>query len=165
MLQWKSRNITKHLISRPSGNQLVLFSLECWCFPRIRLGKHQDSRENKTNCFPRDLTLIYKCIEIYSLNSYDVNFIRKWVPANQRSERCFSDLKKAIRPIRIANGVFSRVRKMIRPIKSLRGVWVLRGPPFLGEKKSRKLYWNSFVYFTIDEENWKELAKQRRKGV
>ena len=22
-----------------------------------RLGKHQDSRENKTNCFPRDLTL------------------------------------------------------------------------------------------------------------
>ena len=28
-----------------------------WCFPRLRLGKHQDSRENKTNCFPRDHTL------------------------------------------------------------------------------------------------------------
>ena len=26
-------------------------------FPRLRLGKHQDSRENKTNCFPRDHTL------------------------------------------------------------------------------------------------------------
>ena len=24
---------------------------------KLRLGKHQDSRENKTNCFPRDLTL------------------------------------------------------------------------------------------------------------
>ena len=34
-----------------------VFSLEFWCFPRLRLGKHQDSRENKTNCFRRDLTL------------------------------------------------------------------------------------------------------------
>ena len=31
-LKWKSRNITKHLMSGPSGNQLVLFSLESWCF-------------------------------------------------------------------------------------------------------------------------------------
>ena len=44
-------------MSGPSGNQLVLFSLESRCFPRLRLGKHQDSWENKTNCFPRDLTL------------------------------------------------------------------------------------------------------------
>ena len=44
-------------MSCPSGNQLVLFSLESWCFPRLRLGKHQDYWENKTNCFPRDLTL------------------------------------------------------------------------------------------------------------
>ena len=44
-------------MSGPLGNQLVLFSLESWCFPRHRLGKHQDSREDKTNCFPRDLTL------------------------------------------------------------------------------------------------------------
>ena len=37
-LKWKSRNITKHLMSGPSGNQLViLFSLESWCFPRLRL--------------------------------------------------------------------------------------------------------------------------------
>ena len=27
------------------------------CFPRLRLGKHQDSRENKTSCFPRNYTL------------------------------------------------------------------------------------------------------------
>ena len=56
-LKWKSRNITKHLMSGPWGNQLVLFSLECCCFPRLRLWNHQDSWENKTNCFPRDLTL------------------------------------------------------------------------------------------------------------
>ena len=28
---------------------------------RLRLGKHQDSRENKTNCFPRDHTLSVYC--------------------------------------------------------------------------------------------------------
>ena len=56
-LKWKSRNITKHLMQGPSGNQLVLFSFESWCFPRLRLRKLQDSQENKTNCFPRDLTL------------------------------------------------------------------------------------------------------------
>ena len=30
---------------------------------RLRLGKHQDSRENKTNCFPRDHTLSVYCFE------------------------------------------------------------------------------------------------------
>ena len=38
-----------------------LFSLESWCLPRLRLGKHQDSRKNKTNCFPRDHTLSVEC--------------------------------------------------------------------------------------------------------
>ena len=42
-----SRNITKHLMSDPLGNQSVLFSLESWCFPRLRLVKHQDSRKTK----------------------------------------------------------------------------------------------------------------------
>ena len=37
--------------------KLVLFSLESLCFPRLHLGKHRDSRENKTNCFPREQTL------------------------------------------------------------------------------------------------------------
>ena len=43
----------------PSGNymKLVLFSLESWCFPWLRLGKHQGSRGNKTNRFPLDHTL------------------------------------------------------------------------------------------------------------
>ena len=53
-------------------------------------------------------------------------FVRKLVLANQRSERWFSDVKKMIRPIRIANDVFSRVRKMIRPIRGHRGVRVSR---------------------------------------
>ena len=34
----------------PSGNQFLLFSLES-----------QDSRENKTNCFPQDLTFSEDC--------------------------------------------------------------------------------------------------------
>ena len=41
LLKWKSRNITKYLVSGPSGNQLVLFSLESWCFPRRSRRKHQ----------------------------------------------------------------------------------------------------------------------------
>ena len=40
LLKWKSSNITKNLMSGPSGNQLVLFSLDSWL-------KQQDSRENK----------------------------------------------------------------------------------------------------------------------
>ena len=49
-------------MSDPLGNQSDLFSLES-CFPllRLRLGKHQDPRENKTYCFPRDLTLGVYC--------------------------------------------------------------------------------------------------------
>ena len=39
----------------PPGKPVGFVFRESWCFPR--LGKHQDSRENKTNCFPRDLTL------------------------------------------------------------------------------------------------------------
>jgi hypothetical protein len=31
--------------------------VESQCFPRLRLGKHWDSRENKTNYFPRVQTL------------------------------------------------------------------------------------------------------------
>ena len=42
------------------------------------------------------------------------------------------DVKKMIRPIRIAKGVFSRVRKMIRPIRSYSGVsFAPKFPPFL----------------------------------
>ena len=49
--------------------------------------------------------------------SYVVVFMRKWVPADQRSERCFSHLKTRKHPIRIANDVLSRERKMIGAIK------------------------------------------------
>ena len=31
------------------------------------------------------------------------------------------------------------------------------------KKKTRKLEWNSFVYFSVDEENCREPAKQQRK--
>ena len=39
LFKWKSRNVTKHFMSGPLGNQLVLFSLESWCFPRLHLRK------------------------------------------------------------------------------------------------------------------------------
>ena len=38
-------------------------------------------------------------------------FSRKRVLANQRSERCFSQVRKIVRPIRVANNVFSHVKK------------------------------------------------------
>ena len=38
-------------------NIWFLGKLASFVFPRLPLGKHQDSRENKTNCFPRDHTL------------------------------------------------------------------------------------------------------------
>ena len=88
-----------------------------------------------------------------------------------------------IRPIRIANDVFSRVRKMIRPIRSHRDVWVSRqnyrlllqlAAP-LRTHSTRKVLlkeffslkkWKTFrkCCFTVDKENGREPAKQRRKG-
>ena len=44
---------------RSRGKQLVLFSQESWCFPRRSRGKHQDSRENKTNWFPEGPDIKY----------------------------------------------------------------------------------------------------------
>ena len=48
---------------RSRGKQLVLFSRESWCFPRRSRGKHQDSRENKTNWFPEGPDI--KCFVIF----------------------------------------------------------------------------------------------------
>ena len=60
------------------GNQSVLFSLESWCFPQFRRGKHKDSWENKTNCFPWDLTLSICCILI---QTFDFSTILSWLPS------------------------------------------------------------------------------------
>ena len=38
-------------------NVWSLGKLVSFVFPRLRLGKHRDSRENKTNSYPRDQTL------------------------------------------------------------------------------------------------------------
>ena len=91
-----------------------------------------------------------------------------------------------IRPIRIANDVLSCVRKM----RSHRGRCVHFTPKFrpliaacsmashtfnekcftqrvfLAKKVKNipEMEWNSFVCFTVDEENGRELAKQQRKG-
>ena len=61
LFKGKSKYITKHLMYGPTRNKLLLFSLESWCPPGFRLGKHQGSRKNKTNCFPRDHTLSVEC--------------------------------------------------------------------------------------------------------
>ena len=55
-----SRNYIKRCQNSHETRQYTLNvrSWESWCFPRLCLGKRQYSRENKTNCFPRDLTLI-----------------------------------------------------------------------------------------------------------
>ena len=68
--------------------------------------------------------------EKYSPKSYVVNFHTQMSSSHQRSERCFSHVKKKIRPIRIANDVnFS----MIRLIRSRRCVsFGTKFPPFIG---------------------------------
>ena len=84
-----SRNITKHTMSGSSGNQLILFSLEFWCFSRLRLGKHQDSRENKTNCFPRDLTL-----SVYYYSFKTLAPIPRLIPHNPLALTIFGRLEQ-----------------------------------------------------------------------
>ena len=74
-------------MSGPSGNQLVLLSLESWFF------QHQDSRENK-NCFSRYLTLsVYYYISltieyelIQRLNWIKTYFNIKTKPSNPEQE-------------------------------------------------------------------------------
>ena len=120
-------------------------------------------------------------LEIYSMKSYIVIFIRKRVLGNQRSERCFLHVKATIHPIRIANDVLSRHRSVRVSRKNFRLLVALancsalasllvasqtfsekRPPQTIREfsplgkwKTSRKLKldWNSFVDFTSDEES------------
>ena len=53
--------IIKHLLTVTSGKQYVLWSLDRRCFPRLRLGKHQRSRDHNTYCFPRFQSISVKC--------------------------------------------------------------------------------------------------------
>ena len=125
-------------------------------------------------------------------------FIRKWVLANQRSERYFSHVKKKIETsnhnrersffqlwekwyvqskatevceFRAKIPAFYRLLKFAAPslCELLRRYSTRKDNKvefFFVEKwkTSRKLDWNSFVYFTIVKENWREPANQQRKG-
>ena len=52
--------IIKYLLTETSGKQYVLWTLDCRCFPRLRLGKHRQSRVHKTYCFPRSQSISVK---------------------------------------------------------------------------------------------------------
>ena len=51
------------------------------CFPRLRLGKHQDSRENKTNWFPEGPVI--KCFVTFL--DFHFNSKNRITGANQNS--------------------------------------------------------------------------------
>ena len=67
---------------RSRGKQLVLFSWESWCFRRGSQGKHQDSRENKTNWFPEGPDI--KCFVIFLDLPFNSN--KRITAANQNSQ-------------------------------------------------------------------------------
>ena len=85
--------------------------------------------------------------------SYVINLHRQR-SSSQRSERCFSHVKKMIPPIRIANDVFSPVRKMIRPIISHRGGEFRAKPPSPTPQCVQPSA-NSFFPRILDNEKWK----------
>ena len=66
---------------RCRGKQLVLFSRESWCFPRRSRGKHHDSKENKTNCFPEGPDI--KCFVVFL--DFHFNSNKRITGANQNS--------------------------------------------------------------------------------
>ena len=76
---WDQEYDTLNVRSR--GKQLVLFSRESWCFLRRSQGKHQDSRESKTNWFPErpDIT----CFVIFLAFHFNSN--KRITGANQNS--------------------------------------------------------------------------------
>ena len=80
--------------------------------------------------FWRGKIMYYIHTEKYSPKSYVVNFHTQMSSSLQRSERCFSHVKKMIRPIRIANDVNFT---MVRLIRSHRCVsFAPKFPPFIG---------------------------------
>ena len=119
----------------------------------------------------------------------------KWVLANQRSERCFSHVKKKIYVQSESRTMFFTCEKNDTSNQSQRcASFAPKFPPFIGAcslqrprfasasqtvneksfsrrvflvqkwKTSRTSEWNSFMYFSVDEENCREPAKQQRKG-
>ena len=64
----KVQKYNKTLNVRSLGKPVSFVFPRVLMVPRLRLGKHQDSRENKTNCFPRDLTLSVYCFLFFCDN-------------------------------------------------------------------------------------------------
>ena len=56
--------IIKYLLTETSGKQYVLWTLDCRCFPRLRLGKHRQSLVHKTYCFPRSQSISVNCVQV-----------------------------------------------------------------------------------------------------
>ena len=74
--------IIQHTLNvRSQWKQLVVFSQESWCFPWQNWGKHQDSRENKTNWFPKGPDI--KCFVIFL--DFHFNSNKRITGANQNS--------------------------------------------------------------------------------
>ena len=114
----KSRNITKHLMLNPSGNQFVFVSLES-----------QDSQENKTNCFPQDLTFSVDC-KIQIVGNSNCKF------------RIMMRLNKYL---------FNRVNNKERERGQRSVVWLRRGQPYLHHLHvlSTVFLWRQFSSFSL----------------
>ena len=97
-------------------------------------------------------------------------FVRKLVLANQRSERCFSHVKKMIRPIRSNRGVgVSRQNsrllfQLAAPLRthSTRKVLLKEFFSLKKLKNISEMEWNSFVCFTVDKE--KGMSRRNNSG-
>ena len=102
----------------PSGNQFVFFSLES-----------QDSRENKTNCFPQDLTFSVDC-KIQIVGNSNCKF------------RIMMRLNKYL---------FNRVNNKERERGQRSVVWLKRGQPCLHHLHvlSTVFLWRQFSSFSL----------------
>ena len=105
-------------------------------------------------------------------------FIRKWVLANQRNERCFTREKNDTPNQNHARNVFLGVQKE-RHVQSKATEFRAKIPSFYRLLKlaapspfekicmlrlsGSVLEKNSFVYLTVNEENCREQAKQQQK--
>ena len=81
----------------------------------------------------------------------DVSFMcEKHDTSNQKPQRCVPDIGACRLQRRFAD--FQREKFFSKSFYRNKN-----------EKKTRKLEWNSFVYFTVDKENNREPARQQRK--
>ena len=83
--------IIKYLLTETSRKQYVLWTLDCRCFPRLRLEKHRQSLVHKTYCFPRSQSISVNCSLVRPILEYACNL---WSPYTAKHRKLIENVQR-----------------------------------------------------------------------